>query len=608
MNKYLNKNLQVVKELHNEIKINDKLVSKYESQGEVEPITSYKGYSLCGTIDREHAIEVWCEQFKDLKRNEVAYVFGMGSLDYYERLYELYSELRVVIYEPLEELFYNEMARKDYTNLLSSDNYCICVGEYIHKTFSLSCETILNYESMDKPYYVQIPNYIKIFEEEHNAYIEKIDSIMMINAMSRNTAVNYEDVIMTNYLDHLKHIADEATVGELLEAFEDINISDYPAIVLGAGPSLDKNIAKIKDIKGRALIIAVDASANTAIVNGVIPDMIICDDAGIKVRLLNDSAQAAIKEQIPLVIRMQGSLAIRDASKGRKFYMHTSDNYIPELLKEFDTVLHEVLTGGSVGNTAFSVGKMLGCGSIILMGMDLGYPDNKLHTKDAFENEDDVSEEDENYFYVDSIDGGQVLTSSDMDVYREWFETMIQLDPDYKVIDATEGGALIHGAKIMTIDEAMDKYCPTESVDFEGIIREAPYIAEGEERERLKATINKTFTDIDSNVKYLEGVKRDYYKLRDVNEKRRYNSNEFKKLIKIVGEHNEKIENDKDFALYREYCNKTHYEFIDAMKTVYDDKYDEIKNLVKQGLIMLDEYIRAAKLLKEKWNSERDIV
>ena len=103
MNKYLNKNLQVVKELHNEIKINDKLVSKYESQGEVEPITSYKGYSLCGTIDREHAIEVWCEQFKDLKRNEVAYVFGMGSLDYYERLYELYPELRVVIYEPLEE-------------------------------------------------------------------------------------------------------------------------------------------------------------------------------------------------------------------------------------------------------------------------------------------------------------------------------------------------------------------------------------------------------------------------------------------------------------------------------------------------------------------------
>lgn len=603
MNGFLKKNLDAIRDNHLEIKLNEELISKYNSQIEIEPITSYKGYSLCSAIDQEEAIRVWCEQFKELKHNEVVFVFGIGSLDYYVRLREMYPDLMLVIYEPSEEIFYNNLSIKDYTSLLLQENITICIGEKIHQTFAEECGRYMGYESIYNHFFALIPNYNKIFEEEYDLYIDKVDKVLKNNAMSRVTAINFEEEILDNYLDNLRCIPDESTMIELIEQFYNSSVGNYPAIILAAGPSLDKNIHKLKDVKGRALIIAVDAAVNTAIANNIRPDMIVSDDPHIKVVAAEDSPQSVIRRELPLVIRLQGSASIRDACRGRKFYTSVVDYYIGGVLEGFGKIMPVVQSGGSVANTAYSVARMLGCSAIILMGQDLGFPDNKQHAKDAFEGEEDASEEDSSNFYVDSIDGGKVLTSEQMDIYRAWFESMIRTDPDYEVIDATEGGALIHGSIIMTIDEAIDKYCPREKVDFEEIINNAPYLVEGDDKEELRHVINKTFTDIDSNIRYIENAKRDYYKLRDINEKKRYNSKEFKRLIEKVGEHNQYIENNKDFALYRDCCAQKHYEFVDALKQVYDDEYDNIKNLVDQSLIMLDEYIRAGKILKEKWKT-----
>ena len=138
------------------------------------------------------------------------------------------------------------------------------------------------------------------------------------------------------------------------------------------------------------------------------------------------------------------------------------------------------------------------------------------------------------------------------------------------------------------------------------MINDADYLLNDDNRDKIKGIINKTFDDIDYNIDYFNKVKRDYYKLRDINEKRKYKSAEFKQIIEKVGEHNKYIEDNKDFILYKKCCTQKYFECVDALKIVYDNEYDEIKNLVKQSLIMLDEYIRAGNILKEKWNQLKD--
>ena len=74
-----------------------------------------------------------------------------------------------------------------------------------------------------------------------------------------------------------------------------------------------------------------------------------------------------------------------------------------------------------------------------------------------------------NFFEVDSIDGGKVVTRYDFNRYRIWFEDIIRARGLDHVIDATEGGALIQGTTIMTLSEAIEKEC-NKTVDIKKII------------------------------------------------------------------------------------------------------------------------------------------
>lgn len=599
---YISKNLDVIKKYHPEIIINQDIVDSNKKKDHIEILDSYNGYSLKSQVDQNLAISVWCEQFDELKHNEVAFVFGIGSLDYYVQLLDKNKELSVVIYEPCEEILYNCISCDDYSKLLEEDNLFFCIGENIYDSFINVLDNLMGYSSIQKPYFALIPNYNKIFEEEYDKFKKEVKDQIIDSLMSRNTAVIFEEERLNHYLDHLTKITDESSVTELIAKIKEIDIRNYPAIILSAGPSLDNNINKIKDIKGRAFVVAVDAAVNTASKNNIRPDIIVSTDSF----MYEDTLRDEMGRELPLIIHMYGSIPIRELNKGRHFYITDFDYYLEKVLEQCGKRMTLLETGGSVANDAFSLCRLLGFSTIILMGQDLGFPGNKQHAIDAFDDEEDASEDDDFRYYVKSIDGGEVLTSIQMDNYRKWFEKKIQLHPDINVVDATEGGALIEGTEILTIDEAIEKYCPNERIDFEGLINDADYLLNDDNRDKIKGIINKTFDDIDYNIDYFNKVKRDYYKLRDINEKRKYKSAEFKQIIEKVGEHNKYIEDNKDFILYKKCCTQKYFECVDALKIVYDNEYDEIKNLVKQSLIMLDEYIKAGKKLKKKWNKLTD--
>ena len=599
MNEILKKNIDVIKEKRGDIKINYDLLDRLNKSEATQEPDSYNGYMLRSNVDQSKAIEVWCEQFGELKYNSIVVVFGSGTLDYFVSFFKKYPNSSIVVYEPCEEIFYNSLVFTDYTELLSNREIVFCVGENKYLSFMNILHNTIGYESVKKPHFAIIPNYHKMFRDEYELFKKSILDSNRTNIIARNATTYFEELSINNYLDNLKKLPYEATVLQLKEAFDKSpQIRDYPAIILSAGPSLDKNIGQIKNLKGRAFVICVDAAFKTATKNGIKPDILVTIDPETEA----DTFRLEEGIDIPVIVPMTGSFSIRNAIKGRKFYVTDIDYYLIDVLKEFDKSMAALSTAGSVSTTAFSFAREMGFKTIILMGQDLGYPGNKMHAEGVIVDEEDASEEDDRFFYVDGIDGDRVLTSMDMDEFRKWFEEMIELYPDITVVDATEGGALIKGSKIMTLVEATDRYCPKEPLDFEEIIEKSDYLLNDDERVVITEIINKTFDDIDYNIEYFEKAKRDYEKLRTINEKRKYNTQEFKRLIGKVGEYNKYIEENKDFYLYKKYHKQRFYECIDALKEVYDDEYMDIKNAVQQGLKLLDAYIEAGKVLKEKWN------
>ena len=113
-----------------------------------------------------------------------------------------------------------------------------------------------------------------------------------------------------------------------------------------------------------------------------------------------------------------------------------------------------------MATSAYSFGIQMGAKTVILVGQDLAMTGNKTHADGTFEDKmKEIDTGSGEYFEVESVDGGKVLTRADFKVYLDWFEKIYQgLEYDYNS-RCNRRQALIHGSKIMTLKKAIQKYC-----------------------------------------------------------------------------------------------------------------------------------------------------
>ena len=150
---------------------------------------------------------------------------------------------------------------------------------------------------------------------------------------------------------------------------------------------------------------------------------------------------------------------------------------------------------------------------------------------------------------VKGNDGTMLDTDYQMDMYRKWIENeILKLPEDITVINATEGGAKIEGAKVMTLKEVIDS-C-TKEIDFEKLLQEVPLAFSEEERQDI-------IHEIKEEPKRLEEVKENIKKAREVAEQlgqasKDGNIEEQKKLLTEFGNLNEEIQKEpvQDLLLY----------------------------------------------------------
>jgi hypothetical protein len=116
----------------------------------------------------------------------------------------------------------------------------------------------------------------------------------------------------------------------------------------------------------------------------------------------------------------------------------------------------------------------LGFDTIILVGQDLALTGNRSHADGTFE--EHMPELDtKNAEWVEGNCEEKVPTRTDLKVFLTWYEENIKLFKDavdtFRVINATEGGAKIKGAEVMTLKEAIEENCGRE-VDIQKCLSE----------------------------------------------------------------------------------------------------------------------------------------
>ncbi len=185
----------------------------------------------------------------------------------------------------------------------------------------------------------------------------------------RNTVQAFSRTWIDHGLTNLPAIARSpsiATVGDRLRGL--------PMVIVAPGPSLARNAAQLRELRGRALICAFSHSLKPVIAAGVTPDLVLTVDPQ-DVRYHFESCDVS---QTTLVNAATVHPALFELPAQRLLAL-SANCAIDDWIFAGTGESVQVPGGGSVATTAFSLALRWGCDPIVFVGLDLSFPNGAYY-------------------------------------------------------------------------------------------------------------------------------------------------------------------------------------------------------------------------------------
>lgn len=262
----------------------------------------------------------------------------------------------------------------------------------------------------------------------------------------------------TNFIQNLKRLPNSFYANGLKGRFAGV-----PAIVCGAGPSLQKAIPHLKEMEQKALVIAGGSTLAALSSQGVIPHFGMAIDPNLEEfrRLKNSFAF-----EMPFLYSTRVFPAVFQTCNGPFGYMRSGIGGLLELWIEEELGITDPLLGTHLSSESISVtticlawAQFLGCNPIVLSGVDLAYTDKK-HYAAGVDRGEEVEFTTDKKNAADRIIkkkdrmGRPIFTAVRWLMESASISHFAKMHPEVRFVNATEGG----------IEIAKIGYEPLESV------------------------------------------------------------------------------------------------------------------------------------------------
>lgn len=555
-------------------------------------------WRLNSIYDSEKAAELYADRYEKIQDYCVVCIYGISDGMAIRKMLANYNETQtVLIYEPDLNIFLAAMQNFSLKEIFERKNLYLVVNGINENKLNNILQNIISYQNRMMIVSCILPNYNVVYSDKCNQYLEKIAYYIKAEEFNKVTEIKYATRFADNLLYNLPYIIDHSSINELKQHFSDMNLGDVPAIVVSAGPSLDKNIRDLKAAEGKAFIIAVDSALKPLLREQIHFNIAITVDPRknpdvFSDERIHDCPFAISGNALPLVVQKNRNRLFFEGDYGFQAYKQIIE-------EKTEKELGNLETGGSVATDALSLAINLGFTNIILIGQDLAFTDGRGHAagfeKTEKENQEHMRQR--HLVEVDALGGGKILTDVQMASYREWFEMKIAENRGkINVINATEGGARMHGAVEMTLKEALQEHCK-RGVDFDRAIQETPYAFDESNRAALYEEFMQSVSHMDQLKERLETGIEAYKGLIRLEELQKQNTEEYRRLVEQVYEVNRIEEEDKYMELVRLYAKEVEY---GAVEDIYTAEELSVKEIAERGKTLLEGYIRGIELCKEK--------
>ncbi|RUL54189.1 motility associated factor glycosyltransferase family protein [Lysinibacillus antri] len=397
-------------------------------------------------------------------KKEIIFVIGINSIDELKTLHKrINRDSLLVVIEP-NLSFFNHVLQNKNLELFNNKNI-VLFSDNIPKLNDFIRGFFSNYGSLGLAKNINFyqTNYYRNNEIETTKYVIKTIREVVRNVILSvgNSVVDGLDGLKNN-LENLMWFEKAKNVAQLKNKY-----IDKPAIIVSAGPSLNKNIKELKKAKGKAVIIAVDTILNKLLMEEIIPDFV-CSVERIPVVYEYFYKDKNIPKEVTLVGPPLLDFRVFSEFKGDILLPLRSGvaeyKWIQDLLGiDNDNFIG---MGSSSAHVAFGLAEHLGASPIVLVGQDLAYgsKEGDSHATGTVYDDKVNNTKTETLiqdYEVEGYYGELVRTTYIWGYFKQWFEAQIS-NHQLLVINATEGGAKINGTLQKPLTETIDTYCLEE--------------------------------------------------------------------------------------------------------------------------------------------------
>lgn len=437
----------------------------------------------CYSIERETA-----EAFSSVDETvECIAVFGMGLWHYMEHIRKTYRNLRhLIIIEPDLNIFKEVIHKIDLTGLgeqntdltlildRSEDEVIAIISKILSTKSLLKMELVysISYRSLYTDYFDAI--YRGMATQFRKYHISYATNNSLLYPWVRNIMLNYKK--------------NAIPVTKLINQFKGI-----PIIIVSAGPSLNYNMHYLKEVKDKAVIMAVGSAIKILDSNGIVPHFRVAFDfAETEGKIFDDI------ETTDSILVFADTLyhSILERYEGTKIRMALDTGSLDRYI--FENLYNEqfsIKSGFSVANVALDLALKIGSNKIIFMGQDLSYTEGSLYAKGSWKQEETIDFEKDGFIKITNTLGETVYTDKTFLSMRDLFVSIIKTNPGVVYLNATERGLNIEGAANKSFEKILEEDL-RESKDVEELVHSLMLANEIDENDWTKRLEKLNFGEI----------------------------------------------------------------------------------------------------------------
>lgn len=423
---------------------------------EIEYDQHFEQYRMCFDNKKSYlnsAFDKGDEYFEMLRNTdadvEVLIIIGMGDGSIFEYLKNEKKKLKhLIIIEPYLDVFKLFLENTDI-KLVFKDlgNISLVVNKNPTDATQLVFELLngIAYKTnviSQISYYQVNPVYVQDISYQITVgFRTRLSSIATLNAMRNRWLLN--TIYNFKLLEHRQEGLQKHLAGK-------------PAIIVSAGPSLNKHLHLLEELKDKAIIVAAGSAIKILSNNNIKPHFRVAIDADGDEDLY-DSKFYEEASEIPLLYSNQLNYGLLPKYEGHKVHMLLPTDLIARYYYSTNNIEEDLVSSGaSVVQSALSFLAKSGCEPIVFIGQDMCFYEDNLYAKGRGMGEI-TRYNPHGLLKQKDIYGNDVFTPRNYLQIKYDYESLIKIYNN-TMLNATEGGLGIEGVPNVTLQEVIDQY------------------------------------------------------------------------------------------------------------------------------------------------------